>query len=190
MATGTSKTRCSICGKEKATLRCGGCSKEFCFNHWEHHRQELNKQLDDIEVNRDMFRQSLTEQSQEPNKHILIKQINKWEQTSIKIIQETAEKARQLVFKNIEEYTHQIESKLNELTKQLRESRQENDFNEINLSEYQEKIDQLNNELIKPSDISIREDSISFINKICVHVSSEFIISTSVGIKYFSAKTK
>ena len=34
--------------------------KYYCYNHLVDHRQELNKQLDDIDINRDIFRQTLT----------------------------------------------------------------------------------------------------------------------------------
>jgi hypothetical protein len=175
MATATGKTRCVLCNKEKTTLRCAGCLKEFCFNHWEPHRQELNKQFDEIEINRDLFRQSLTEQTEEPYNHILIKQINKWERNSIKIIEETAEEVRQVVLKNTNEYTHQLEMKLKELTNQLRECRHENDFNEINLRQFQEELDKLTKELTKPSNISIRQDSTPFISKISVEISSNVV---------------
>jgi len=177
MATATGKTRCVICDKEKATMRCGGCSQEFCYKHLGHHRQALNQQLDEIEVNRDIFRQSLTQQIEKPNNHILIQQIDDWEQKSIKIIQQTAEDVRQTFLKNTNKYVHQIETELNKLTDQLRESRQEDDFNEINLRLFQEELDKLTNTLIKPSNISIREESTSFINKISVHVSGKSLTS-------------
>jgi hypothetical protein len=61
--------------------------------------------------------------------------------------------------------------KLNELTNEIRESRQENDFNEINLHQFQEELERLTKELAKPTTISIREDSPSFISKISVHTS-------------------
>ncbi len=41
MATATGKIRCTICSKEKATIKCGGCGEDFCYKHWEPHRQEL-----------------------------------------------------------------------------------------------------------------------------------------------------
>jgi hypothetical protein len=68
MAAATGKTRCVICDKEKATLKCGGCFQDFCFNHWDPHRQELNKQFDEMEINRDLFRQSLNQQIEESKK--------------------------------------------------------------------------------------------------------------------------
>jgi hypothetical protein len=171
MAKATDKTSCVICSKEKATMRCGGCFQEYCFNHMTDHRQQLNTQLDEIEINRDLFRQSLTQHIEQPNNQTLIQEINQWELKSIKKIQQTAEEARQLVLKNSNEYHHQLEMKLNELTNQIRESRHENDFNEINLRQFQGELDRLTKELTKPSIISIREDSTSFINKVSVHVS-------------------
>ncbi len=52
-------------------MKCGGCLQEFCFNHWGDHRQELSKHLDKIEVSRDLFRQTLTEQTTDQQKHAL-----------------------------------------------------------------------------------------------------------------------
>ena len=50
MATSTIKNRCIICDKEKASFRCEGCLQTFCNKHCNDHRQELSKQLDEIEV--------------------------------------------------------------------------------------------------------------------------------------------
>ncbi len=94
MATATGKAQCLICGKEKSAVRCEGCSQAFCFNHLNDHRQQLNQQMDEIEINRDLFRQTLNEQINDPEKHFLIKQIDKWEFDSIKIIQNTAKQCK------------------------------------------------------------------------------------------------
>jgi hypothetical protein len=173
MATAAGKTRCVICDKKKATFKCGGCLQEFCFQHVKGHRQELNNQLDEIEVNRDIFRQSLTQQIEQPNNHILIQQIDEWERNSIKNIQQTAEETRQILLNNINEYSHQIIIKLNELTNQLRKTRQENDFNETAVRHFDEELKLLTNELTKPSHISIQENSQPLINKISVEVSGK-----------------
>jgi hypothetical protein len=173
MATATGKIRCIICDKEKATFKCGGCLKEFCFNHLVEHKQELSIKLDEIEVNRDLFRQSLTEQIQKPENNILMQRINQWERSSIEKIQQTAEEARHILLKNTNEYIHEIEIKLNKLTNQLRQTRQEDDFNEINLRHFDEELNRLTRELIKPSNISIREDSAPLIKKISLNISSK-----------------
>ncbi len=56
MATATGKTQCVRCGKEKATSKCSGCLQDFCLNHLVEHRQQLNKQSDEIEVHHNLFR--------------------------------------------------------------------------------------------------------------------------------------
>jgi tRNA uridine 5-carbamoylmethylation protein Kti12 len=180
MATATGKTRCVICDKEKTTFKCEGCSKAFCFNHLADHQLELNKQLDEIEVNRDLFRQSLTEQIEKPSNHTLMQQVDKWEHDSIKKIQQTANEVRQILLKNTSEYIHQVEIKLNILTNQLRQCRHENDFNEINLRQFEEELKRLTKELTKPSNIAIRQDSTPFISNISVDVSGKHAIFSSI----------
>jgi len=181
MATANWKIRCVVCNKKKSTLKCRGCSKDFCYIHWDTHRQKLKIKLAEIENNKDTFKQSFNQYIQQPNNNILIQQINQWEQNSIKKIQQTAEEARQVAVKNTDEYIHQIEIKLNKLTEELRESREEEDFNEINLRQYQEELNRLTKELTKPLNISIREDSTSFINKFSVHVSGNNVTLISNG---------
>ena len=181
MAAAATKTRCNVCGKDRATFRCAGCLKEFCHKHLGDHRQELNQQLDEIEVNRDLFRQSLTEQVEKPNNHRMIQQIARWERDSIRKIQQTAEEARKIVKVHVNTDIHQLETKLAKLTDQLRESRDEDDFNEINLRKFQEELERLSDQLVKPSNISIREDSTPFISKILVEVSDRQITPIVIG---------
>jgi len=171
MATGTSTVHCVKCGKERATFKCAGCLKDFCFNHLTDHRQELNVQLDEIEINRDVFRQTLNEQTINPKKDSLIKQIDKWEEDSIKIIQKTATECRQIVLQYATKHINEMEIILNKLTDQLKQIRQENDFNEIHLNQFKEKLTLLAKELDKSSNILIQQDPIPLINKISVFVS-------------------
>jgi hypothetical protein len=83
MATTTGKTQCVTCGKDKVAYKCEGCSQNFCLNHLGEHHQLLIKQLDDLENERNLFRQTLSEQSNHPQKHSLIRQIDRWEKDSI-----------------------------------------------------------------------------------------------------------
>ena len=173
MATATSKARCVSCGKEKAVMKCGGCLQDFCFHHMTDHRQELSKQLDGVEVARDLFRQTLTEQSSKPQKHVLMQQIDQWERDSMNKIQKTAEEARQHLLKHTTEYFNGMEVKLNKLTNQLRESRQENDFIETDLQEWKQQLNTLRDELSKPSTIRVTDDTTPLVNKIYVNASGK-----------------
>jgi hypothetical protein len=168
MATATGKTRCATCDKEELTLRCVGCLKDFCYDHLGEHRQQLSKQLDDIEVHRDIFRQTLTEQTIDSNKRLLIQQINKWEQESIQKIKQTAEEGRQLLLKHTNNHITRIEQKLNKLNNQFRLSRKEDNFIEIDLQEWKKELQQMTDQLNKPSHIKIRQYSTPLINIIQV----------------------
>ncbi|CAF1423871.1 unnamed protein product [Adineta steineri] len=170
-ATAAGKARCVTCGKEKSTVRCDGCSQPFCMNHFGHHRQELDKQLGEIEVSRDLFRQTLTEQSAKPENQTLIIQINQWEQDSIAKVRQTANEARQTILQHTTKYLTEIEIKLNTLTKELRESREENDFIEADLQRWKTQLTEMTNELDKPSTITIQHSSIPLITTIRINVS-------------------
>jgi len=172
MATLTGKGRCITCGKEKPVVKCEGCSQLFCFDHLPNHLEELSVQLVEIEINRDIFRQTLTEQKTNPKKYSLIKQIDEWEEDAIKQIQQTAKECRQLILQHSSDHIHQIEINLVNLTDELRLTRQENDFNEIDLREFKQKLTHLEEELNNPWNIYIQRDSASLINKISVIVPS------------------
>jgi hypothetical protein len=172
MATAAGRNRCVTCEKVKATSRCGGCLQEFCYNDFGHHRQELNKQLDEVEVTRDLFRQTLTDQTTDPQKHSLIQQINDWERDSIQKIRQAAEEARQTLLKHTTGHMRQVEIDLNELTGQLRQRREENDFFETDLYHWNEELTRLTKELAKPSNINLRQDTKPLVNKIAVDITS------------------
>jgi len=173
MATGTTnRNLCDACGKAKGISKCEGCGKIFCYNHFGNHRQELNNQLDEIEVTRDLFRQILTEQTTEPQKHTLMQQINDWEHDSIKRIRQTANEAREMLLKHTTKHINEIEVKLNKLTDQLRQSRQENDFVETDLRQWKEQLSQFTSELNKPSTVTLQQDSKALVTKIYVNITS------------------
>ena len=173
------KARCATCLKENAIMKCEGCSQSFCYNHVTDHRQELNKQLEEVEVTCNVIRQSITEQINHSQKHSLLQKINEWEEESIKKVRDTAQEARQLLVKYTMGPINEMQVRLNKVTEQLRQGRQENDFYEKDLHRWQEKLKKLEDELpIRPASITVRQDTEPFITKIAV---------TALG-KFFSKK--
>ena len=163
----TNRSYCFICEKERVTYKCDGCSKRFCKQHLKDHENQLELELDQIENQRNIFRQTLSEQLEQPNKHDLIQQINQWEQLSINKIQQTAEKNRQSILNHMNKHFQKIEIDLNLLTNQIKEIRQENDFNELNLIDLRNKLERLQKKLNNPGNISVREANLSsFISNI------------------------
>ena len=172
MAAATGKARCVTCGKQKVAHPCAGCSQNFCFNHLADHRRTLEKQLDEVEDRRNLFRETLTQQKTNPQEHPLMQQIDIWERKSIKKIRQTAEESRQMLVQHTTGHINNIETKLVQLTEQLKQTRDENDVNEIVLNQFKQKLKQLEEELAKPPHILIREESTSFVSKISVIIAS------------------
>jgi chromosome segregation ATPase len=173
MSTATGKTHCATCEKEKVAYKCEGCSQDFCLNHLNDHHQLLIQQLDDVDNQRNIFRQILTEQTKNLQKHFLIQQINQWENDSINKIKQTADVARQLILQHAGKHINRIEIRLTKLTEELKRIRKEDDFTEVHLNELKQKLKQLEEQLNNPPNVSIeQENSSSFINKISVLISS------------------
>lgn len=169
------KTRCGICSKENATIKCQGCSQTFCYNHVTDHRQQLNKELEDVTITCDFIRETLTEQTTDSQKHPLMQKINQWEQESIAKIRQTAEEARQLLVKHTIGPTAEIEVKLSKVTNQIRQCREDNNFFETDLRQWKESLTKLKDKLpLNSSNIKVREDSKPFVSRIYVDLSGKF----------------
>ena len=166
MATATSKSRCFICSKENATTKCSGCENEFCFNHLLEHRQELSKEFDYLENRRNNFQQTLTEQNPNPYDYSLLEEINQWEKNSIEKIQQTADDTRRMLTECINEKINEIEIEMNKLTEQLKNIRYENDFNEIDIIQFEQILDDLEDKFRRPLNFSVKKEESEFIERI------------------------
>ncbi|CAF1085025.1 unnamed protein product [Adineta steineri] len=174
MATANIRAKCSICNKGNTAYVRPGCSKGFCFQHLTEHRQILRNQLEEIINNHDQFQQTIIQQKQNPSNSSFIQQINQWETDSIHQIQQTAKECREILTNLTQKSISDIENKFIELSQQLKELHEENEFDEIDLNHFQLKLTQITEEFNEPSNISIRQDSEEFIKKISV-------LSTSSG---------
>lgn len=190
MQTDSRKNQCASCGKGKAVSKCEGCSQDFCYNHFLNHREELSKQFDEVENNRDFLRQKLIEQETEPQKYAstLIQQVDKWECNSIKMVRRAAEEARQTILKHAEEHSIQVESQLNELTDQLRQYRQRNDFLESDLQKWKQELIKLSSQSSTLLNVTIREELTPLVTTIQVQTCGNisFYIFTNKRDKIFN----
>jgi len=168
MATPTSKLQCFTCKKETRTFNCAGCTKDFCLNCLTKHVQTLGQELDQIENEHDQFRDKLNDEKTDKKKHQLIKEIDQWEKDSIKIIEQTAKQCRERFMNYTNKFVIEIENKLNNIAQELKQIREENEFNEIDIDHFKTKLNKLQEELNQPTNVLIEQQSTSFINKIIV----------------------
>jgi outer membrane murein-binding lipoprotein Lpp len=167
MATAAAKTQCFLCKKER-TFNCTGCTQNFCVDCLKKHVQILGQELDQIENDHDQFRQILNEQKDDPKNHQLIQKINQWEKDSIEKIEQIAKDCRERLIHHTNKYLIQIENRLNNIAGELKRIREENEFNEIDLNHFKEKLNKLKEELNQPSNILLKRQSTSFIDKMLV----------------------
>ncbi|CAF0985285.1 unnamed protein product [Adineta ricciae] len=164
------KVACSSCKKTTAGYICRGCWESFCFEHLTEHRQKLSQQLDETELDRDQFQQNIQDKKQNLQNGSLMKEINEWEQKSIVTIKQTAEECRRVAHS----YINNVENQFIEFTEELKQVRQHNEFNEIDLNQLKNKLQELNKELMRPSTICLeRVSSSSYIEKISIIPSSD-----------------
>jgi hypothetical protein len=96
MSSATSKPSCVTCDKGIGQFKCEGCSQRFCTKHVAEHRQSLNQQLDNVILEHDIFQQTIIEDKNQINHHLMA-YIDQWEQKSIDKIRQTAKDVREKV---------------------------------------------------------------------------------------------
>ncbi len=75
----------------------------------------------------------------------------------------------------INETINQIEIKLNNSNEQLIINTKKNDFNEIHLKKLKQKLEELKKELNQPKNVSIEQQSNSFIKQILIRFSKFYL---------------
>jgi DNA repair exonuclease SbcCD ATPase subunit len=173
------KTRCATCDKGKGIWKCEGCLQTFCSTHMMDHRQDLNRQMEDVEDTRNLIRQMLTERVNDFKNHSAVQAINEWEDKSIKAIRQTAQEAREAALKNTAGRIAGLEMKLAKLTEELRQSRQENDYFETDLRRWKASLAQLEEDLhSKLGDTQLRDDPKPLMFKASLNTHGKFDIDT------------
>ena len=162
----SSKNFCGICSKGKGTFKCEGCTRIFCPKHSIEHRNDLSKQLEEIEVAHDLAFKTLSQQTQNLRQHSLIQFVDQWEYQAIEQIRQLADETRTNLLEDIGQHTNIIKKKLQDLSEQLRQAREDNDFLEDDLQQWMDLLERLKSEVHHPVNITIQKDSTPIVMKI------------------------
>ncbi|CAF3469354.1 unnamed protein product [Rotaria sp. Silwood1] len=162
----TTKTSCVKCKKVKNTIKCSGCSQDFCFDHIVEHRNEINEQFDQCEDQFNEIKIKIEAQKIEPQNNELMKQIDIWEIESIEKIRQIANEIRYELSSYIIDFTLDLDLKMKQLTEELIQCRKENDFSDLEIQRFNEELKQLKDILNNSTDFIIEQDPTTFINKI------------------------
>ncbi len=169
----TKRFPCTICGKT-GLFTCRGCARDFCIPDASKHRQTLNQQMDEVTLDHDQLRQTISEYTSEPHHHPLIKQVDEWEQTSVDKIHQAANDVRRQILMNVEKHTTRITKTLERVKQELSKAHDDEEYFETDLEQWKKKLDTMKKELAEPSTINIRhvERGMFLISKIIFNVST------------------
>jgi hypothetical protein len=171
--------------KTSSLFMCRGCEKDFCMSHATQHRQELGKQLDELTLDHDQFKQKLMEQSfiETPYYSRLKQTIQQWEEESIDKIHQVANDARKDFEQMIEQHSKQLTEVLSKIAHEIDHARKDDEYFETDIQQWTQQLDQLKNKLAKPPTCNIQQEKIvvPFISKIYIDVSHDEIFGRTLG---------
>ncbi|CAF0951255.1 unnamed protein product [Adineta steineri] len=162
------KKQCFICNQDRIPYLCVGCSKNFCIKDFVNHRIILNQELNHIIDDYKQFKQRFDEQRPDPHDISLINQIEQWKIDSIEKITQKAKECTEIVTKSSQTSYDDMVKKYNDLNEQIKQSQNEDEFNEINLNYFRNELKKMTEDLNNPPEASIQQDSQPFINGISI----------------------
>lgn len=135
---------------------CNGCTRSFCTKHFVEHRQELSQQMDEIVQEHDLLRQGMDSQR---NGELLLKQIDQWEEKTIEQIQTHANRVRLDLRQLFEQKHNQLQIPVNKLTEELRSCRESDDYTELDMKQWTQKIKTLRQMTERSFSIHTQDDN-------------------------------
>ncbi|CAF1113463.1 unnamed protein product [Adineta ricciae] len=161
------KLACLTCHKTKVTYNCDGCSSRFCYEHLGEHRQELNGELEGFINDYNEYQQMIIEQNENKQNALLSEQIDRWETEAIEKIQQTAKECRQRLSQCTKAFVNEIKEEFCQLNEKIKQHK-EDGFDEMDLNDLKTELQEITDEYLDSSNISLRHHSPTFIQRISV----------------------
>ena len=157
------RKQCFVCNKDKIVYSCRDCSKDFCLSHLNELLQSLNEDFNMIINEYDQFQDEFNQK--QPNSSSM-KQIDQWEKKSIELIQQTAQRYRNILIEKEEENLEKLKRKFNEITEKMKKVQKENEFNELDLNYFKDQLIQMKKQSENQFEMNLNENSQIFIDKL------------------------
>jgi hypothetical protein len=124
------QTSCNKCGKTGVILLCNGCNKTLCFKHVNEHKEELEKELEDLINKENEFENNLCKID---DSHYLFNEIDQWKKESIEQIKQIAKQAKQDLRLLINQSNQKLIINSQKIKEELLLLKQSEDLSEIKL---------------------------------------------------------
>ncbi len=129
-------------------IRCDGCDHRFCSTHFSEHRHHLDTLFEQVCNERDSLYEQLknprlTSSSNNPQLITLLNEINEWESKTLKVVEQTADRARQQVNELMNSNSETAEIELDNLSKELRRRQEDDNYFEHDIQQLNRKLEQI-----------------------------------------------
>jgi len=161
--------------KQAGVANCEGCSKVFCTKHFNDHRRSLDEEMNVILSKYNDFKNTTIQEPTIVNIQPIIEEVDKWEQESVKKIQQKAAELRNELLQLRTAHIESLSTKFQSLAEQMKKGQEQQDFLEADLLRWEKRLDDLKSNLISPSAINIKQhDNIPLVHFISVsYISTE-----------------
>ncbi|CAF1214135.1 unnamed protein product [Rotaria sordida] len=145
MASGLEPTQCSVCQKSEGKCICNGCKNYFCIKHFNQHRQQLSTKFDDeVVTTHDELLEQMNRASQSnASASELFDEIDRWETVTIEKVHKAAERVRHQLTQLLTQEKASLTNDFGTMTKEIRNRRDEDAFDENDIERLHRKINQI-----------------------------------------------
>ena len=164
MASAPLPNPCVKCPKGRAQTMCSGCQQWFCVKHFNEHRQNLTDEMEHLSQQHNELHQDFD--SPNNNQNPLFIRINNWEQRSIERIRQVANEVRQNLEEHLNTNKRKLQRSVDEITIELRSSRDNEDYTEIELQKWLNQLKELRQRLFHPPTVQMSHDGDDLSKKI------------------------
>ena len=172
MATTADNVSCHVCGEHAEIFKCMKCDRVFCFLHLQAHHEETLLQLQDVQHKLNLARERVTHLEEKLTDHPCMHTIDQWERNSIAKIQRAAKDARRAVEKRLTVHLQSMKGELEDLVTNVGQFTENNKFDETHVNQLNSQLNQLEQTIDQPSNISVIEGSKPLINLLDVSLRS------------------
>ncbi|CAF0950343.1 unnamed protein product [Didymodactylos carnosus] len=138
-----SNTNC----KKTGISVCNGCKNQYCAEHLVEHRHYLYEQLQDVLSEKELFGQEVQspslDESSAKRQNGLFKEIDEWETEMIDAVKRTAKNGRKIIQKLANAEKHKVRENYDELSKEISERLEQDDYYEYDIERLKEEIETL-----------------------------------------------
>jgi hypothetical protein len=160
--------QCSMCNKELGPMYCTGCDKYFCWKDLKTHREGMFTEMDRIVEERNRLQDVINDGIQRNDQQSpVIKQIDKWENSTIEKIKQVATQARQQAIQLLNFKRMKINTEFKSFSQELAHLKESENYAEHELTRLKKMIDQFKQDLrqsAQPTTIELHTEQSDGIN--------------------------